>query len=179
MRENGEIRMMTYKPSIFVDGDACPVKDECLECAKLFQTEVVFVASIKNKTHHDQYAKWVYVDWDKEAADLYMMNNTHKGDIAITHDIGLAAALLGKGVCVISPKGIIYNENNIDSLLFMRHEAAKKRRNGVYGKGPKAFNTEDRKNFKETLLKILSNFAGNQGDLSNIRLSPKENGVIK
>ncbi|WP_042345857.1 YaiI/YqxD family protein [Bacillus massiliigorillae] len=151
---------MTYKPSIIVDGDACPVKDECIACAKEFQVDVVFVASIKNKTNKYPEARWIYVDWDKEAADLYMMNMAKKDDIAVTSDIGLAAALLGKGVCVLSPKGIFYNEYNIDSLLFMRHTAAKKRRKGVYSKGPKAFTENDRKNFHNSLVKILSNFAG-------------------
>lgn len=151
---------MTYKPSIFVDADACPVKEECITCSEKFNIEVTFVASIKNKTNHFSEAKWVYVDWDKEAADLYIMNSAKKGDVAVTSDIGLAAALLGKGVCVISPKGTFYNEMNIDSLLFMRHTAAKKRRKGVYSKGPKAFTVEDRKNFQKTLVKILSNFAG-------------------
>ena len=170
---------MTHKPSIIIDGDACPVKEECIACAGKFSAPVTIVASIKNKSHHNQEAKWVYVDWDKEAADLYIMNVARKGDIAVTSDIGLAAALLGKGVCVISPKGIIYNEESIDSLLFMRHVAAKKRRNGIYGKGPKAFTVEDRKNFYKELTRILSNFAGNEELISNYRLSPKENGVIE
>lgn len=151
---------MTYKPSIIVDADACPVKEECISCARKYHIEVIFVASIKNMTNNYSEAKWVYVDWDKEAADLYMMNKSSKGDIAITSDIGLAAALIGKGVCVISPRGIFYNESNIDSLLYMRHEAAKKRRKGVYSKGPKAFTANDREKFRKTLVKILSNFAG-------------------
>lgn len=170
---------MTYQPSIFIDGDACPVKEECIACARKFSVPVTIVASIKNQSHHNQEAKWVYVDWDKEAADLYIMNAARKGDIAVTSDIGLAAALLGKGVCVISPKGIIYNEESIDSLLFMRHVAAKKRRNGIYGKGPKAFTAEDRKKFLKELTRILSNFEGNKEFISNYRLSPKENGVIE
>lgn len=160
MKKNGEIENMTNNPSIIVDGDACPVKDECIACAKEFNVPIIFVASIKNKTNKYQEAQWVYVDWDKEAADLYMMNVAKRHDIAVTSDIGLAAALLGKGVCVLSPKGTFYNENNIDSLLFMRHTAAKKRRSGVYSKGPKAFTESDRKHFQESLVKILSNFAG-------------------
>ncbi|WP_019242624.1 MULTISPECIES: YaiI/YqxD family protein [Bacillus] len=151
---------MSDKPTLIVDADACPVKEECISCAKKYHIEVIFVASIKNKTNSYSDAKWVYVDWDKEAADIYMMNHSKKGDIAVTSDIGLAAALIGKGVCVISPRGIFYNESNIDSLLFMRHEAAKKRRKGVYSKGPKAFTAHERDNFRKTLLKILSNFAG-------------------
>ena len=151
---------MTIKSSIFVDADACPVKEECISCAKAFDVDVIFVASIKNKTHQDTRSKWVYVDWDKEAADLYMMNASKKGDIAVTGDIGLAAALLGRGVTVISPRGMIYSDATIDSLLLMRHQNAKNRRNGVYSKGMKALNSNDRRNFLEKLTNILSNLAG-------------------
>ncbi|MFS0780881.1 YaiI/YqxD family protein [Bacillus sp. 1P06AnD] len=151
---------MTNKPSIIVDADACPVKEECISAAKAFSVGLTFVASIKNKVNDDQDAKWIYVDWDKEAADLYMMNAAKKGDIAVTADIGLAAALLGKGVHVLSPRGTLYDENNIDSLLFMRHVSAKKRRSGVYSKGPKAFTKNDRDHFRESLLKNLSKLAG-------------------
>ncbi|MGM9927632.1 MAG: YaiI/YqxD family protein [Bacillus sp. (in: firmicutes)] len=151
---------MTYKPSIIVDADACPVKEECIACAKTFQLEIVFVASIKNMTHNYPATKWIYVDWDKEAADLYIMNHARREDIVVTSDIGLAASLLGKGVSVISPRGIFYNERNIDSLLWMRHESAKKRRRGVYSKGPKTFTVKDRENFHKILMKKLSNSAG-------------------
>ena len=160
MRENGEIRNMTYKPSIFVDADACPVKEECIACARHFQLDIVFVASMKNMTSNYPGTTWIYVDWDKEAADLYIMNHARKGDIAVTADIGLAAALLGKEVSVISPRGIFYNENNIDSMLFRRHESAEKRRKGVHSKGPKAFTAKDRENFRENLMRNLSNFEG-------------------
>lgn len=160
MRKNGEIRNMTYTPSLFVDADACPVKEECIACASHFRLNIVFVASMKNMTNNYPGTKWVYVDWDKEAADLYIMNHSRKGDIAVTADIGLAATLLGKGVSVISPRGILYNESNIDSMLFMRHESAKKRRQGIHSKGPKSFTVKDRENFCETLMKKLSNFEG-------------------
>ncbi|WP_050615805.1 YaiI/YqxD family protein [Bacillus testis] len=151
---------MINKPSVFIDADACPVKDECMSVAQELGVALTFVASIKNKVNDEKHANWVYVDWGKEAADLHIMNSAEKGDLAVTADIGLAAALIGKGVCVLSPKGILYDEGNIDRLLLMRHEAAKKRRNGVYSKGPKAFTKADRKNFREALFKNLSKLAG-------------------
>ncbi|MGN1400767.1 MAG: YaiI/YqxD family protein [Bacillus sp. (in: firmicutes)] len=151
---------MTFMPSIVVDADACPVKSECMTIAKEFGAELVFVASVKNTSHKYEHATWIYVDWDKEAADLYMMNTVKKGDVAVTADIGLAAALLGKGAIVISPKGTAYTTSNIDSLLFFRHTAAKNRRRGIHSKGPKKFSREDKRNFQDLLTNILSNCAG-------------------
>lgn len=88
------------------------------------------------------------------------MNHAVKGDIAITHDIGLASTLLPKGVHVLSPKGVIFEEKEIQTALDLRFLNAKARRRGVYGKGPKPFQAEDRARFMKELTKILSKFAG-------------------
>ena len=102
--------------------------------------------------------KWAYVDSIKEAADLYIMNYISKGDIAITQDIGLASTLLAKGVYVLSPRGILFEEKEIETALELRHLSAKARRRGIYGKGPKPFSEKDRENFKQELTKLLSKF---------------------
>jgi uncharacterized protein YaiI (UPF0178 family) len=88
------------------------------------------------------------------------MNHTAKGDITITQDIGLASTLLLKGVHVLSPKGILFEENSIQTALDLRYLHAKARRRGVYGKGPKPFQSEDRARFVTELVEILSKFAG-------------------
>ncbi|WP_432806703.1 DUF188 domain-containing protein [Mesobacillus maritimus] len=61
------------------------------------------------------------MDSIKEAADLYIMNYISKGDIAITQDIGLASTLLVKGVYVLSPRGILFEEKEIETALELRH----------------------------------------------------------
>ncbi|MCK1991540.1 YaiI/YqxD family protein [Peribacillus muralis] len=150
---------MNDKPTIHVDADACPVKDEILHSARLHDIDVCFVASYKNMMN-DPEGKWVYVDADKEAADLYIVNAVKKGDIVVTADIGLAGTLLPKGVYVLSPRGKEYTDENIFMLLDMRYQSAKLRRQGKHTKGPKPFTKEDRLCFTKKLLKILSNFAG-------------------
>ena len=99
---------------------------------------------------------WVYVDSDKEAADLYIMNHVHKGDITVTQDIGLASTLLAKGVMVLSPRGSSYEEKSIQTALDLRYLSAKERRKGNFGKGPKAFSAKDRENFMKELTRVLS-----------------------
>jgi uncharacterized protein len=105
-------------------------------------------------------ADWKYVDASKEAADLYIMNHSGPGDIVITQDIGLASTLLPKGVHVLSSRGSLYEENDIQTALDFRYLKAKARKQGVYGKGPKPYTTEDRAKFVKRLSEILSNFAG-------------------
>ncbi|AOH55741.1 hypothetical protein ABE28_015375 [Peribacillus muralis] len=151
---------MNEKPTIHVDADACPVKSEILHCARLHDIDVCFVASYKNMMNEPE-GKWVYVDADKEAADLYIVNSVKKGDIVVTADIGLAGTLLPKGVYVLSPRGKEYTDENIFMLLDMRYQSAKLRRQGKHTKGPKPFTKEDRLCFTNILLKTLSNFAGN------------------
>lgn len=120
----------------------------------------MFVASYSHVVSYDVGGRWVYVDSDKEAVDLYIMNHAKKHDVVITQDIGLASVLLRKQVYVISPRGKSYVEDDMDTVLHIRYLSAKERRQGNFSKGPKPFTEEDRKDFIKSLEKILSNLAG-------------------
>ncbi len=120
----------------------------------------MFVASYNHVKSEASGQNWVYVDTSKEAADLYIMNHALKGDIVVTQDIGLASTLLPRAVYVLSPRGTLFDEKEIDSALEVRHLKAKARKRGIYGKGPKPFREEDREKFKKELTEILSKFAG-------------------
>jgi uncharacterized protein YaiI (UPF0178 family) len=158
---------MTKKSyQIFVDADACPVKDEILHIANTYQIEVTFVASYAHVLNTKMDGKWVYVDTGKEEVDLYIINHAKMYDIVITQDIGLASLLLGKKMIVISPRGRQFFEETIDIALNMRYLSAKERRKGFYSKGPSPFTDEDRKNFTHTLEKILSNLEGEKSSIS-------------
>lgn len=104
--------------------------------------------------------KWKFVDSTKEAFDLYIMNHVKAGDKVINQDIGLASTLLPKGVFILSPKGISYEEKSIHTTLDMRYLSEKARRKGIYGKGLKPYTNEDRLSFMKELSNILSKFAG-------------------
>jgi uncharacterized protein YaiI (UPF0178 family) len=147
-------------PTILVDADSCPVKEEIVEIANQFSIKILFVASYNHLSHNSLQVEWKYVDVGKEAADLYIMNHTRKGDIVITQDIGLASTLLPKGVHVLSVRGILFEEKDIQTALDFRYLKAKARKRGDYGKGPKPLTANDRERFVKQLTKILSNFAG-------------------
>jgi uncharacterized protein YaiI (UPF0178 family) len=145
---------------IYVDADACPVKQEIMDIADNHGIEVVFVASYNHKSNNTYGGKWVFVDTGKEEADLYIVNHVQKNDLVISQDIGLAGLLLKKDVIVVTPRGKRYTETNIDTALQFRYLSAMERRSGKYTKGPKKFTEEDTINFITSLKKILSNDAG-------------------
>lgn len=88
------------------------------------------------------------------------MNHIHRHDVLITQDIGLASLALAKGVYALSPRGTEYKEESIEISLGFRYLAAKERERGNYGKGPKAFKDEDRRNFLFSLRRLLSDIEG-------------------
>ncbi len=148
---------------IIVDADACPVKSEIAQVAEQFGIEVWFVASISHQLSPMQGVRIVQVDAGSQSADMYIANHTRKGDIVVTQDYGLAALGLAKQAVVLSNRGQRYDSELIDSLLDQRHVAAKRRRNGKYGKGPKAFTEADRNNFLHVLTKVLLAMQENGG----------------
>lgn len=145
---------------IYVDADSCPVKEDIVEIASYYHYELQFVASYAHMKRENDGQNWKYVDSDKEAVDLFIMNATKKQDIVVTQDIGLASTLLLKQVTVLSPRGIMYEEETINTALDMRYLSAKARRKGVYGKGPKPFTEEDRQKFRRNFIRILSKNEG-------------------
>ncbi|OMF60670.1 DUF188 domain-containing protein [Paenibacillus sp. FSL R5-0490] len=130
--------------------------------ANSFTVDAVIVASYAHMQNDLNGAVWKFVDSTKEAADLFIMNNVKSGDAVVTQDIGLESTLLLKGVYVLSPRGILFEESEIRTPLEMMHLSAKALRRGVYGKGPKPLRQEDRSRFVQQLTKILSNFEGIQ-----------------
>ncbi|MEC2076529.1 YaiI/YqxD family protein [Metabacillus fastidiosus] len=145
---------------VFVDADACPVKQEIVSVASKYHFEVVFVASYNHLSDKKYGGDWVFVDTGKEAADLYIVNNVRKNNVVVTQDIGLAGLLLKKDVHIVTPRGKQYTEHNIETALQFRYLSAKERRRGKYLKGPKRFTDEDLLNFIMTFEKMLSKLAG-------------------
>ncbi|PLR93831.1 YaiI/YqxD family protein [Bacillus sp. T33-2] len=143
-----------------MDADSCPVKKEIVEITSPISITTLFVASYAHVQNDLAGQNWVFVDSSKEAVDLYIMNHATCGDICVTQDIGLASTLLAKGVYVLSPRGILFDENEIQTALDMRYLSARARRQGIYGKGPKSFSQKDRERFAAELANLLSKFAG-------------------
>ncbi|UTR14387.1 DUF188 domain-containing protein [Salipaludibacillus sp. LMS25] len=149
---------MQKNKRIFVDGDGCPVLEEIINCACEFKCPVIFVYSYAHARTDllPSFVQEVVTDPDREAVDMEICNRASIGDITVTQDLGLAGLLLAKGVVVLSPRGNVIENEQIDFLLDRRHEEAKKRKAGKKTRGPKKLREEDRHFFEQQLKKILS-----------------------
>lgn len=153
--------IQTSGVKIIVDADACPVKSEIVGTAGRFGVPVVMVASYDHRLEPHEGVTVVQVDRSDQSVDLYIANRIEAGDILITQDFGLATIGLAKRAVVLSNRGQRYTDRTIDFLLENRHERAKQRRGGKYGKGPRPFTEEDRRTFLQTLTKVLTGLQEN------------------
>lgn len=143
---------------IYVDADACPVKDIIVEEANERGYPVILVMSISHFSMqtYPENVDTVYVDAQQDEADYRIMQLSRKGDLIITQDYGLASLALAKGCLVMHHRGYMYTEENIDRLLETRHLSAKARKAGKRTKGPKPFTKEDKEFFRRRFIQILA-----------------------
>lgn len=143
---------------IYVDADACPVKESIVKIAKAEKVSVVFVKSFAHFSNDEamEGVETIYVDTGNDAADYKIIQLATKGDIIVTQDYGLASLGIAKGCQVIHHKGFLYTNDNINQLLETRYRSAMERKGGVRTKGPKAFTEEDRKKFEVLLQQLLT-----------------------
>ncbi len=139
---------------IIVDADACPVKDVIVKIAKKYNIKVTMVC---NTSHiiNDNYSEVITVEEYSDSADFMILSLIQKNFILITQDYGLSSIALAKKAIVISPRGFIYTDKNIDRLLFERHISKKQRQRGKYTTKIKKFSLNDKENFEKTLEKII------------------------
>lgn len=143
---------------IYVDADACPVKDIIISEATDFGIEVILVSSFSHFSNAEQPSgvKTIYVDSGAEAADYRIVKLVEKGDMIVTQDYGLASLGLAKGIIVLHHKGFRYTNENIDQLLQTRYLSAMARKGGQRTKGPKPFTAEDREQFRDLFKQVIS-----------------------
>lgn len=146
------------KTTIYIDADACPVKDIIISEGTAKNIPITLVTSISHYSTVEQPAgvETIYVDNAAEAADYRIMSLVKKNDLLVTQDYGLASLALAKGAIVIHHNGYRYTSDNIDQLLQERYLSAMVRKSGKRTKGPKPFTEENRSTFRLLLNNILS-----------------------
>jgi uncharacterized protein YaiI (UPF0178 family) len=132
---------------IYVDADACPVKEEVFRVAKRHGLSVHVVANSRLSLPRDPLFKAVVVSGRFDAADDWIVEQASASDVVVTADIPLAARCLGKGARVLDPKGRPFTEASIGDALASREISAFLRDMGVAGGGPKPFAPADRSRF--------------------------------
>jgi hypothetical protein len=136
---------------IFVDADACPVKDEAARVATRYGVPVTFVSNNGLRPIVGPTVQQVVVAAGADAADDWIVERAAAGDIVVTADIPLAARCLEKGCRVLNPTGEAFTADTIGSALAMRDLNAYLRDAGeIKGANP-SFSKKDRSRFLQAL----------------------------
>ena len=105
---------------IYVDADACPVKDEVVRVAERYDLLVTFVADGGLRPSRDPMVKTMIVPQGADAADDWIVENVTQRDLVVTSDIPLAKRCLERQASVLKPTGKEFDETNIGNALAMR-----------------------------------------------------------
>ncbi len=133
--------------TIYIDADACPVKDEVYRVATRYSLPVLVVANSQIGIPADPSVTMV-VRSGFGAADDWIAEQIGPGDIAITVDVPLAARCVEKGALVLTGKGHLYTAANIGEALAVRNLNEELRQAGVLGAGgPSPMGPKDRSRF--------------------------------
>ncbi len=121
---------------VLVDADACPVTDIAVSLCKEYRILCLLLCDTAHEFYRDG-AQTLVFDKGADSVDIALVNRVEQGDIVITQDYGLASMCMAKGAKVLHQDGWAYTKENIDALLFSRHESRKYRAAGGRTKGPK------------------------------------------
>ena len=137
---------------IFVDADACPVKDEIFRVATRYGLRVLLVANSPLRVPRNPLFESVVVAKGQfDGADDWIVEQITPTDIAVTGDIPLAARCLEQGARVLDAKGRVYSPDSIGDALASRELMTHLRAMGDMGGGPAPFSTRDRSTFLQRL----------------------------
>ncbi|MDD3342112.1 MAG: YaiI/YqxD family protein [Sulfurospirillaceae bacterium] len=143
--------------TIFVDADAFPnaLKEILLKAVHKRTLKTIFVANKKITIPEATYISMHIVPQGADEADHFIALSCEPGDIVITADIPLADRIVSKGAIGLDPRGTLYDENNIKSLLAMRNLMQELRDAGEITGGPSAIGEKQKRAFADALNTLL------------------------
>ncbi len=136
---------------IYVDADACPVKDEIVRVAARHGLKTYLVSDGGIRPSQSPLVELVIVAPGSDAADDWIATHIQKADICVTNDIPLAARCLERGALALKPNGEPFTENGIGTALAVRGILRDLRDGGKITGGPKPFGKSDRSDFLNRL----------------------------
>lgn len=140
---------------ILVDADACPVKAIIEEVAQKYALKVIMFIDTSHILD-SSYSEVVVVSRQKDAVDFAIVNRLEKNDIVVTQDYGVAAMCLSKQAFILNQNGLVFNDGNMDRLLFERHISQKIRRSGGRTPSHKKRSGDDDAKFRTSLERLCS-----------------------
>lgn len=142
---------------IFVDADACPVKEEVFRVAKRYGAQVILVSNQWMRVPPEDWIDLVVVkeEGGLDDADHHIVDEAGAHDIVVTDDIILASRCLEKGARSLTPRGRIFTPDSIGEALATRELMADLREAGAITGGPAPFEKRDRSSFLQRLDELI------------------------
>ena len=137
--------------TLYIDADACPVKEEAVRVAERHGFQIHFVANSWMRLPQGHLVNRVVVPEGPDAADNWIAERAGKADIVVTADIPLAARCLKAGARVIGPTGKLFTEAGIGMALAMRDLSRHLRETGESAGYNAGFTRQDRSRFLQAL----------------------------
>ena len=143
---------------IWVDADACPgeIKELLFRAAQRTRTKVTLVANQPMRTPRSEFIDSLLVSGGMNVADRRIVELVESGDLVVTADIPLAAAVVAKGGHALDPRGELYTDANVGERLAVRNLFDELRGEGQITGGPANFNAKDRQAFANQLDRWLT-----------------------
>ena len=140
---------------IFVDADACPVKQEVYRVANRYRLEVTLVTNSWMRTPKESWITLKVVEDGFDSADDWIVEQVQPNDIVITADILLANRCLKKGARALGHSGNPFTEDNIGHAVATRDLLSELRSTGEITGGPPPFKKRDRSRFLQQLDNVV------------------------
>jgi uncharacterized protein YaiI (UPF0178 family) len=141
--------------AVFIDADACPVKDEVYKVAGRYGLKTYVVANGFMRVPETPLVERVTVEAGPDAADDWIVARIAPGDIAITADILLAQRVLAAGAHALAPNGKPFTDQSIGAAVAQRALMEQLRATGEIVGGPRPFARGDRSRFLQALDTIV------------------------
>ncbi len=137
--------------ALYVDADACPVKDEAMRVAQRHGVKTYLVSDGGIRPSPSPLVEVVTVASGPDAADDWIAEAIGPGDVCVTSDIPLAARCLEKGALALKPNGEAFTTAGIGMALAQRELMQGLRESGLVSGGPRPFSRADRSAFLDRL----------------------------
>jgi len=162
----GQIEAGSHTLQIWVDADACPrvIKEILYRAAERVKIKLTLVANRTMHVPRSEYLSLICVPHGFDEADHRIVELMQAGDLVITGDIPLAAAVVEQGGHVLGPRGEQFTEENIQERLAMRDLMDQLRSEGMETGGPAALGKSDRQVFANGLDQLLTRYVQASGD---------------
>jgi hypothetical protein len=148
---------------VYVDADACPVKEEIYRVAGRYQLDVTLVANARMRVPHDPRITLEVVQGSFDAADDWIVSAVGEDDIVVTADVPLASRCLSKGARVLGPTGKPFTDDNIGDAVATRDLLESLRGGGEMTGGPPPLDRRDRSRFLQRLDEMVQSIRRRRG----------------